>query len=144
MKSLKADGWHHRTDAISSVIILIGIFFGKYFWWIDGILSILVGLLIFYTAYEILREGINPLIGEEPDKELINEIKNISNRVANTETDIHHVHIHKYGNHTEVTFHIRLPADLTLNKVHDIATNIEADIKEELNLQATIHMEPFK
>ena len=33
---LKADGWHHRSDAISSILILIGIFIGKYFWWVDG------------------------------------------------------------------------------------------------------------
>ena len=143
LKSLKADGWHHRSDAISSVVILSGIILGKYFWWIDGILGILVGILIFYASYKILKEGINPLIGEEPDIDMINNIKKISNRVANTETAIHHIHIHKYGNHTEITFHMRLPKDLILDRVHNIATNIEADIKEELDMEATIHMEPL-
>ncbi len=41
---LKADGWHHRTDALSSVIILIGIAVGSYFWWTDAVLSFLVAL----------------------------------------------------------------------------------------------------
>ena len=144
MKSLKADAWHHRSDAISSVIILAGIFLNKYFWWVDGILGILVAVFIFYAAYEILKDGISPLIGEVPDIELINKIKVISDRVANQTTDIHHIHVHKYGHHTEITFHMRLPKDYIFEKVHNIATNIEISIKEELNIDATIHMEPTK
>lgn len=144
MKSLKADGWHHRSDAISSIIILAGIFLNRYFWWIDGILGILVAFFIFFAAYEILKDGINPLIGEVPDKELINRIKVLSERVAGKDADIHHIHIHKYGNHTEMTFHIKLPKEYVFEKVHNIATNIEISIKEELNIDATIHMEPLK
>jgi cation diffusion facilitator family transporter len=144
LTSLKADGWHHRTDAISSIIVLVGIFLGKYFWWIDGAMGIVVALLIFYAAYEILKEGINPLIGQTPDRELIKKIKEISNRVAKRETDIHHIHIHTYGNHTEMTFHITLPKEYMFEKVHNIATEIEMTIKEELDIEATIHMEPSK
>ncbi|UCH14583.1 MAG: cation transporter [Bacteroidales bacterium] len=144
IKSLKADGWHHRSDALSSVIILAGVFLNKYFWWVDGILGILVAVFIFYAAYEILKNGINPLIGEVPDIELINKVKVISDRVAGQKTNIHHIHIHKYGHHTEITFHIRLPKDYIFEKVHNIATGIEISIKEELNIEATIHMEPLK
>lgn len=144
MKSLSADGWHHRSDAISSVVVLAGIFLGKYYWWIDGVLSMLVGLLIFYASYRILKEGISPLIGEVPDAELINRIKKISNKVANAETELHHFHIHRYGNHTEITFHMRLPRDYNLEKVHNIATIIETNIREELGIEATVHAEPLK
>jgi cation diffusion facilitator family transporter len=143
MKSLKADAWHHRSDAISSIIILAGIFLNKYYWWIDAILGILVAFFIFYAAYEILKEGISPLIGEVPDKELVSKIRMISERVAGVNTNIHHIHIHKYGNHTEITFHIKLPKEYVFEKVHNIATEIELNIKEELNIEATIHMEPL-
>lgn len=143
LKSLSADGWHHRSDAISSLVILAGIFLGKYFWWIDGVLGIIVGFLIFHASYRILKEGISPLIGEEPDKEIIDKIKKISNQVAGAETEMHHFHIHRYGHHTEITFHIRLPKNYNLDKVHNIATNIEVNIKEELNIEATIHTEPL-
>jgi cation diffusion facilitator family transporter len=144
LKSLLADGWHHRSDAISSVVILVGIFLSEYFWWIDGVLGIMVGFLIFHASYGILKEGISPLIGEEPDKEIIDKIKKISDQVAGTDTHIHHFHIHRYGNHTEITFHIRLPKNYNLDKVHNIATNIEVNIKEELDIEATIHTEPLK
>jgi cation diffusion facilitator family transporter len=49
-RSLKADAWHHRSDAISSVVILVGIFLNKYIWWIDGAMGILVTLLILHAA----------------------------------------------------------------------------------------------
>ncbi len=144
LKSLKADGWHHRSDAISSVVVLTGIFMGRYLWWIDAILGILVAMLILYAAYEILKDGISPLIGEVPDKELIDRVKGIAEQIAGKDADIHHFHIHKYGNHTEMTFHIRLPKEFVFEKVHNIATGIETSIKEELDIDATIHMEPLE
>ena len=50
---LKADGWHHRTDALSSLVILGGIFISPLFWWVDGAMGVAVAVLIFYAAYEI-------------------------------------------------------------------------------------------
>lgn len=138
---LKADGWHHRTDALSSVIVLIGILLGKYFWWMDGVLGIIVALMIFYAAYEILRDGINRLMGELPEDEIIREI----NRIAfDLEMNVcpHHFHMHKYGNHIELTFHIFLPFDWSLEMAHDETNRLEEAIREQLNIEATIHMEP--
>jgi len=142
---LKADAWHHRSDAISSAIILVGIFSGKYFWWIDGVLGILVALLIIYASYEIFREAVNPLLGEEPDADMIDKIHNICVKITSTNDIItHHFHVHKYGHHTELTFHVKFPGNMALKEVHDIASKIEDTIKTELNMEATIHMEPIK
>jgi cation diffusion facilitator family transporter len=139
---LRADGWHHRSDAISSVVILVGIFFGKYFWWIDGVLGILIAILILYTAYDILKEGINPLLGEHPDEELVSRIKAIADRFAPSAVDAHHIHCHRYGRHRELTFHIYLDGATNLNDSHAIADAIETAIREELDIEATIHVEP--
>ncbi|MDA3891906.1 MAG: cation diffusion facilitator family transporter [Salinivirgaceae bacterium] len=138
---LKADGWHHRTDALSSVVVLIGIFLGKYFWWIDGALGLIIAGMIFYAAYEILRDAINRLLGEIPDDELILKIHKIT---ADLNFDVcpHHFHMHKYGNHIEMTFHILLAPELSLEQAHDQANLIEKDIRDKLDIEATIHMEP--
>lgn len=140
--TLKADGWHHRSDAISSIIILIGIFLGPYFWWIDGVLGMIVAIMIFYAAYEIISEASNPLMGEEPDIELINQISEISKQKSGWDAKVHHIHMHRYGDHTELTFHIKLPGEMNLVKAHDICSQIEKSIKTELNIEATIHSEP--
>jgi cation diffusion facilitator family transporter len=139
---LRADGWHHRSDAISSLVILAGIFLGKYFWWIDGVLGILISILILYAAYDILKEGINPLLGERPTEELISRLKEIAERSATGAVDVHHIHCHHYGRHREVTFHIYLDGTMSLNDSHAIADKIETAIRAELDMEATIHVEP--
>ncbi|MCG2821806.1 MAG: cation diffusion facilitator family transporter, partial [Candidatus Atribacteria bacterium] len=69
-QSLIADGWHHRSDSLVSLMVLVGIFMGGYFWWVDSIMGIIVSLVIFYTTYIILKESISILIGEEPSEDL--------------------------------------------------------------------------
>jgi cation diffusion facilitator family transporter len=142
-RALKADAWHHRSDAISSAVILVGIFLGKYYWWIDGVLGILVTILLFHAAYEAIMEGVNPLLGETPNNKIITRLKSIANDITGHETHLHHVHLHRYGDHVEITLHIKLPKDTILEDAHDIATNIEETIAAEMNMEATIHMEPL-
>jgi len=141
-KSLKADGWHHRSDAFSSIIILLGILFGSYYWWIDGAMGLIIAGLLFYGTYEILKDAISTLIGEEASPELIANIKELAVQCCNEDLNLHHFHLHHYGNHQEITFHIRLDGKLSLTEVHDVATKLEILIKEQHKLIATIHMEP--
>lgn len=140
--TLKADGWHHRSDAISSVIILVGIFLGPYFWWIDGVLGLIVAAMIFYAAYEIINDASNPLLGEEPDEELLKVLEKTAHDVAGFDVRLHHIHMHKYGNHIELTFHIALPKDMTLEMVHVISSKIETELREKYKIYSTIHADP--
>ncbi|GAB4290682.1 MAG: hypothetical protein Kow0068_16110 [Marinilabiliales bacterium] len=142
LQSLIADGWHHRSDAISSALILIGIFIGKYYWWIDGVLGIAVALLIFYTSFDIIKTVFSPLLGEKPDDELIQKVYELSDKIGLSGLNIHHERLHVYGYHKELTFHIELPGDMTLNKAHQIANRLENIILIDLGIYATIHMEP--
>lgn len=142
--ALKADGWHHRSDAITSFLIVIGILFSANFWWVDALLGIIVSVLLALTAVGIIRDGAAPLLGESPDKNLMAGIKKIVFDTTGEESDTHHFHLHKYGNHTELTFHIRLPGKKTVQEGHGTATKIEKEIKEQLNIDATIHVEPKK
>jgi cation diffusion facilitator family transporter len=141
--SLKADAWHHQSDAISSLIILAGIFLQDFFWWIDGVLGIIVALLIFYTAFDILFKSINPLLGEKPGEELKEQVIAIAKEINLGNIHIHHMHIHRYGSHVELSFHIRLSGQIHLTHAHNLATRLEQAIKERLGIEATIHMEPL-
>ena len=141
-KAVKADAWHHRSDAVSSLIILIGIFFNRFFWWIDGILGIIVALLILYAAFDILKDSVSPILGKQPDGELVKQIKKLCLESTGEEVHAHHFHIHDYGGHAELTFHIRLNQEMTLEEAHDIATRIENSIKINLDIETTIHIDP--
>jgi len=141
-KSLKADGWHHRTDAISSLIILAGIWVGSLYWWIDGVLGLAVALLIFYSSYEILKETISNLLGEKPDYEFAEQIRKIANSCYNQDIQPHHILMHEYGQHKQISLHIKLPPDMNMTDAHEIATKVEKKLLESLNLHTTVHMEP--
>ena len=140
--SIKADGWHHRSDALSSVVVLIGILFANKFWWIDALLGVIISLMLFYATYQIAREAICKLLGEEPSLELVEEIKKVVANHFDTDLQLHHFHIHNYVNHRELTFHIKLDKNLSIAEGHQIATNIEKIIFKQFNIISTIHIEP--
>jgi cation diffusion facilitator family transporter len=141
-KALKADGWHHRSDALSSIVILIGIFISKYYWWVDGVLGLIVSAFILYSAYEIIKDTISAIMGEHPDNDFISELKELGNKVSGRDIGIHHVHVHRYGDHMEMTFHIYLPSSFNLDECHDIASKVENAVMEKYGYIPTIHVEP--
>ena len=140
-QSLTADAWHHRSDAIASGIIVIGALIGDYFWWIDSAMGLGVSLLILYTAFGILKQVIDSLLGEEISPRLKQEILNLIEDIAPLVENIHHLHLHRYGDHKELTLHITLPADLSLKKAHTIATTVETGIKEQMKMEVTAHID---
>jgi cation diffusion facilitator family transporter len=141
--SVRADGWHHRTDALSSVVVLAGIVFAKQFWWIDSVLGIIIALMLFYATFAIMRESITKLLGEEPGQDLIGRIGAEIKKAYPDDLRIHHVHLHNYVLHQELTLHIRLDKNLSIERGHQIATLIEDLIREKFNMAATIHVEPL-
>lgn len=142
--TVKADAWHHRSDALSSVIILAGIFLKNLFWWIDSLLAVIVSLMLFWAVYDIIKTAVFSLLGEKPSDELIRKIKEIAEHTAAKDLHLHHFHIHVYGPHKELTFHIRVPEKVEIKEAHRIATLLESKIMEELNIRATIHAEPIE
>lgn len=141
--SVKADAWHHRSDALSSLVVLAGLFLNPYFWWIDGALGIIVSLMLFYVAYSIIREAVNKLLGEEPSEEVVRKVAAIVKTVMGDQAYPHHYHIHNYGDHTEFTFHIKVSGEETVREAHAQATLVEKLIQEEMHIDATIHIEPL-
>jgi len=142
--SVKADGWHHRSDALSSVVVLAGILFAKQFWWIDSVLGMIVALMLFYAAFVILKEAITKILGEKPDEELIGQITDEVKNIYNDDLKIHHFHLHNYITHKELTFHIRLKEKLTIGEAHKITSKIEKTILEKYDMSATIHVDPLE
>lgn len=140
---LKADGWHHRTDSLSSVVILVGIALGKYFWWMDAFLSFVVALMIAWVSYEILTTDIKSLLGEKPSNDLLLSIRETAQKACTEPLHLHHIHIHNYGNHSELSCHIKLPKEMPLIEAHDICSKVEIAIKNKFGYISTIHPEPI-
>jgi len=142
-QALIGDGWHHRSDAIASLLIVIGALFGQSLWWIDGVMGIGVALLILYAAYDVTKNSATVMMGEQVDGELDKKIREVVEEVAPGIKNVHHLHLHRYGSHREVTLHLHMPPDMTVRRAHDIASQIEQALRTTLSLEATVHMEPL-
>jgi len=144
--TVKADGWHHRSDSLSSFVVLIGIIVARFvnnFWWMDSVLGIFCALAIFYAAVKIAKDSITKLLGEEPQQELIDKITEEVKKIYKNDLEIHHFHLHNYVTQKELTLHIRLDKNMTIEEGHKIASVIEKMIKEKFNIAATIHIDPI-
>lgn len=142
-----ADGWHSRSDALSSMVVLAGIIITKFadgLWWMDSALGMFCAAAIFYAAFVIMRESITKILGEGPKPELIDELCAEVNNIYDKDLKLHHVHLHNYISHKELTLHVKLGKDMTIEKGHDVATVIEGVIREKFNMEATIHVEPLE
>jgi cation diffusion facilitator family transporter len=144
MSSIKADAWHHRSDAVASLLIIIGLLVGDMYWWVDGVLGLAVSGLIIYLAWSLIKTASNRLIGRAPSRDEECELRKIVSSIVPQASDLHHIHIHEYGDHVEITLHLRLDSKITLEEAHRIATLIEEAVKEKLGWEATIHLEPDK
>jgi len=139
--SLIADGWHHRSDALTNLMIIVGIFVNPYFWWIDGIMGIIISIIIARIAFNILKDTTSTLIGEKPEESFIKRLDDIVYKNTSYDVRLHHIHLHKYGNHRELTFHIVLPGNMKLELAHQIATKLEEIINSELSVETTVHID---
>jgi len=140
-KSLTADGWHHRSDAIASGLIIIGAIIGPYFWWIDGVLGLIVSALILKAGWDIFRDSSSSIMGESVHPELVNELNIFAQKILGRSCDIHHIHLHGYGNHKELTLHIRFPINLIASEVNKMVHELESAIETEYKMHVTIHVD---
>lgn len=141
--ALKADAWHHTTDAISTVLVIIGFILYRYgLYYVDGIVALIIALFIAYTGLSIIIESGSILVGEAPSQKFIDHIKELALSCGGV-TDVHHIHVHDYSGATEITVHIRLRADMHLDAAHAKATEVEECIKGQIKgVEVTVHAEP--
>ncbi len=141
--ALIADAWHHRTDAIASVLVAIAIAasgFGYYK--VDAVFGLGVSLLIICTGMGIAREAASKLIGEAAEKDMIIDIKERALTVPGV-IGIHKINVHDYGAQKIISLHIQVDKTMSLIKAHDISEQVERVI-EEVNFgsKAVVHIEP--
>jgi cation diffusion facilitator family transporter len=142
--ALMADAWHHRTDALSSVAVGIGII-GSYYGAsiLDPIFGIVVSILIIYTAFTLFKLSSDTLVGRSPDKDTVDNIKNAAGTVDGV-CGVHEITIHDYGAQKVVSLHVEVECDITAEKAHTIARNVEDRITDLTSSSTIVHVDPDK
>ena len=138
--ALKGDAWHHRSDALTSVGVLISLAAAKAFPVIDPLMGIIISGVILYIAFDIGRHTTDSIIGTEPSPELLESIRKKASSVPGVR-DVHGIEVHDYGTRKEVSFHIRVDPEMSVRESHRIATMVEEAVSGE-GIEATVHVEP--
>lgn len=142
--SLKADAWHHRSDALSSVAAFIGIggsLLG--FKALDPIATVIVGLFVAKVGLDIFKDAINELMDYSIDEKYESQIISIANCTDGV-LNIGELRTRKHGSVAYVDLTICVNKDLTVLQGHEIANKLEISILEELQIVKgiTVHVEP--
>ena len=142
--AMEATAMDSLSDAAATFAVLLATLIGK---WtglaVDGYVGLLVALFILFSAYKAARETLSPLLGQAPDPELVQRIRDI---VAEHDTvvGIHDLVVHDYGPGRQmVSLHAEVPASGDILELHDVIDNIERELHEKLHVQAVIHMDPI-
>lgn len=145
--SLKADAWHHRSDAITSIMAFIGIsiaiFFGKGYETADDWAALLASAFILYNSYLIFRPALGEIMDEHLYDDLLNEIRVESVKVEGV-IDTEKCFIRKAGMKYHVDLHAIVDGKISVQEGHEIAHRLSDHLREVIpNLgHVLIHIEP--
>ncbi len=110
---------------------------------IDGYFGLIVAVFIVYSGYTLIKETINPILGEAPDPELVNNIKDLVLSYEHI-TGVHDLIVHNYGpGRCMASIHAEIPSDISVMKIHEIIDKAEREISSKLNIYLVIHMDPI-
>ena len=139
---LQADAWHHRTDAISSIGVAIGII-GSHLGFpiLDAIFGLFVSAIIIYVGVHLIKTSSNYLIGTRPSSDLIKKLQTLTKQASQI-SNIHSIYVHDYGHIKILTFHVEMNGSLSLDDAHKIADDLEDKIMKTTHYFPVIHVEP--
>lgn len=147
--ALKADAWHHRSDAITSVAAFIGIaiaiYFGEGYEEADDWAALFASFFILYNSYRIFRPALGEIMDEHLYDYLEDEIRQIALTVDGIR-DTEKCFIRKAGMKFLIDLHARVDSHITVKEGHKIAHDLQSVLMDKLPQirSVLIHIEPFE
>ena len=146
-QAVVANGWHHRSDAFSSIGVLVGIggamLLGEKWRVLDPLAAIVVSAFIIKVAVDLIKPCLDELLERSLPAEVEQEIEQI---ILSEEgvTSPHHLRTRRIGNRYAIEVHIRMDGNLTLSEAHRITTAVEQKLKSRYGsaTHVGVHTEP--
>jgi len=144
--SLKANAWHHRTDALSSIPVLIAVLaslIDPRLRFLDQIGAIIVSAFIIKVGLEILFTNINDLLDTGISDEKISELKKTINMIQNVK-GVHKLRTRKLANYIYIDLHLEVDGQLSVTKGHDISEEVKNTLIQNNPkiIDVMVHLEP--
>ena len=147
--ALKADAWHHRSDAITSVAAFLGIsialYLGKGYESADDWAALFASGFIFYNCFLIFRPALGEILDEHVHDDLIEKIRTIAQTVPGV-ADTEKCLIRKVGMTFFVDLHAHVDGSISVSEGHEISHRLKDTLQRELPqlAQVLIHIEPSR
>ena len=141
--ALKASAFDSIGDVITTSVVALSFLASKFTKIpIDGYIGLIVSLIILYSSFSLIKETLNPLIGEAPDEKLVAGI-NEGVMAFDHIIGVHDLMIHNYGpGKIMASIHAEVPANLDLITVHEVIDDAEKKLSSKFNIILVIHMDP--
>lgn len=146
--ALAADAWHHRSDAITSVAAFIGIgiavWGGRGYETADNWAALAAALVIGFNGVSLLTPAFDELMDRAPDRELIEQVRLQAQTIPGV-GNIDKCHVRKMGWHLFVDIHVRVDAQMTVERSHAIAHQVKDRLREHNAAirDVLVHIEPL-
>lgn len=145
-KVLIGNAWHHRTDALSSVAVLIGVW-GAYLhpnWHLaDSLAALFVTYFIIRVGARLIWDSLKEVVDTAPDKKTLDEMEKIAQSIEGVK-DAHDIRARYSGGQIITEIHIVVDPDLTVREGHAIAKRVELTLIEKIDdlVQVIVHVDP--
>ena len=141
---LLANAWHHRSDSLSSIVVLVGVvgtFFGYIYF--DGIAALLLGLMIIYIAWKLAMPCLKELSDSAIEQSLLDQIKQEILTVDGV-LSIHALRSRRNGRRIIIDVHIQVHPTLSVSEGHMVSLYVEKSVQTVLGDPADIivHIDP--
>jgi len=141
---LKANAWHHRTDAFSSIVVVIGIIgAANGYFFLDSVAAIIVGILIIYIGWQLGFEATKELVDTSIDQEDIKALRVALSEIKGVNS-VHTLRTRKVGHKKSADVHVQVNPFLSVSEGHIISVSVERVAKEcieDLD-DVTVHIDP--
>ncbi len=147
--ALKADAFHHRTDALSSTAAAIGISIaligGHGYERADSCAAVIAALIIFWNGFHILQPVISELMEKSPPAEFLQRIRDIAQKVQGVD-QVEKCFARRMGKGFFVEMHVEVNPSMNVEKAHSLAHQVKNDVQHGIHnvYDVLVHVEPFR
>ena len=146
-QALEANAWHHRSDAFSSIPVLIAVVISLVFpqlWFADAVGALIVAFFVLRSAYEIASPGAKQLVDQGADVKVAKKLLEIALGHPKV-MSIHGFRTRYVGSDLHVDLHIVVDSQMSLMEAHDVAEEVEQLLiqADENVVDALVHVDPY-
>ncbi len=143
---LMANAWHHRSDAISSLVVLVGIA-GAVFLdikWLDAAAAIIVAMMILFMGLQMIKDSVMELVDTALDPQQVHEIHTFIEEKIDGVKSVHMLRTRKMGGTALADVHVQVSSHISVSEGHHIAERVMNDLQTQFPIlqDITVHIDP--